>query len=202
MRNEMVTNINTDSLKGDYSNTYFLVITRLKNAITDKTYINELQKDLLEMFYRNQEEGILVSDFIGDNEEDFTTDLINAYYENANKGRTVINYLRNISTFTAIFMVFLLVFANSTVGVFLAIVPGIITGILATVVVKKSKNEFIQKLSLCGLALAAGFPTILFGQYLSNNNILATAVNGKLIVVIVIVLLVLGNKFVNYPTKE
>lgn len=197
----MVNGVNTDLLKGDYSNSYFLILSRLKFAVDDSKYLKDISSDLFEMFYRNQEAGVCVDEIIGEDEEKFTTELIEAFYGNMDKKRIGKVILKSASTLSGIYITFFGVLGGANTRAFMGILLGLIVAVPFSLAMIKVKDSFIQR--ICSIAIPSVFILAITKiiEITKDSAMAQTAVDPKILIGAVVVFLLLGSKFSNYSFK-
>ncbi|MGL5085396.1 MAG: hypothetical protein ACRC68_06690 [Clostridium sp.] len=201
MMSKMVNEVNTDLLKGDYSNSYFLILSRLKFAVDDSKYLNDICGDLFEMLYRNQEDGVSVDEIIGEDEEKFTTELIEAYYGNMDKKRIGKVILKSASTLSGMYITFFGILGGANTRAFMGILLGLIVALPFSIAMIKVKDSFIQRVCLIVIPSVFIFAVTKVIEVTKDSQMAQTAVDPKILIISVIVLLLLGSKFSNYSFK-
>lgn len=139
--------VNKYSLRGEYYIAMDRIEDILGKQLIKKRDCKEIKEDLLEMFYRNQTNNIPINMVIGDDLEEFISDIIKSYFSSFSWRKWIFNSIK--SSFIAMIIIILFnkfilgFFDISILGIVLFFtIIGIIEPLVNYFIVVKVKSEF------------------------------------------------------------
>lgn len=194
-------------LKGDYATGFSEVRSTLKAGLISKSFKNDVEEDILDLFIRNQDNNVEFDEVIGGDLDTFIKEIVNVYFEETQTKTKVMTSVGNgILVFGAFFAIDSIIYGKPTLASLIMSAIAFLFMVAITIFIYKANKNFNQKNTkyICaagglvvGLISGVVYDNVEFFKYAMNNEI-----NMALTIIIIVVTVTIGSFMIYKVDKE